>query len=158
MSIPSKEQCLSILKENKTPSNVIGHSMTVCNFALDLADKLGKKGITVNKDLITAASLLHDIERVRDGHVAAGVKLLKKLGFPEVAEVISKHTLHKLDEKHLKTVEEKILFYADKRVKDDKIVSLNERIESLEKKYNVDLKKEFGFAKKIEEKLIKLIG
>lgn len=158
MNVPTKQQCLSILKENKTPSNVIGHSMTVCNFALDLANKLEKKGIEVNKDLVIAASLLHDVERVRDSHIDAGVKLLKKLGFPEVAEVIKKHTLHRLDESHLKTVEEKILFYADKRTKGNKIVSLNERIKSLEKKYNIDLKKEFEFAKKIEERLIKLIG
>ena len=157
MNIPTKEQCLNILKENKTPSNVIEHSMTVCNFALDLADKLEKKGIKVNKELVIAASLLHDVERVKDSHVDAGVKLLKQLGFPEVAEVIKKHTLHGLGENNL-TVEEKILFYADKRIKGHKIVSLNERIESLEKKYNIDLKKESEFAKKIEEDIIKIIG
>jgi len=156
MNIPTKEQCLDILKENKTPSNVIEHSMTVYNFALDLANKLEKKGITVNKDLVTAASLLHDVERVKDSHVDAGVKLLKQLGFPEVAEVIKKHTLHGLDKNNL-TVEEKILFYADKRTKGHKIVSLKERIESLEKKYNIDLKRESEFAKKIEKDIIKII-
>lgn len=157
MNIPTKEQCLDILKQNKTPSNVIEHSMTVCNFALDLADKLEKKGIKVNKELVIAASLLHDVERVKDSHVDAGVKLLKQLGFPEVAEVIKKHTLYGLNENNL-TVEEKILFYADKRTKGHKIVSLNERIESLEKKYNINLKKESKFAKKIEEEIIRIIG
>jgi len=156
MNIPTKEQCLNILKQNKTPSNVIEHSITVCNFALDLVDKLEKKRIKVNKELVTAASLLHDVERVKESHVGAGAKLLKKLGFPEVAEVIKKHTLHGLDENNL-TVEEKILFYADKRTKGNKTVSLKERIESLEKKYNIDLKKESKFAKKIEEEIIKII-
>lgn len=156
MNIPTKQQCLSILKENKTPSNVIEHSMTVCNFALDLTNKLEKKGIKVNKGLVIAASLLHDVERVKKNHVEEGAKLLNRLGFPEVAEVIRRHTLHKLDEDNLKTVEEKILFYADKRIKDDKVVSLRERIRLLEEKYKVDLKKEFEFAKKIEKGLNQL--
>ena len=157
MSIPTKEKCLDILKENKTPSNVINHSLAVSSFALDLSDKLEKKGIKVNKELIIAASLLHDIERVKDGHVDAGVKLLNQLGFPEVAEVTSKHTLYQLDGIRLKTAEEKIVFYADKRTKGSKIVSLNERFESLEKKYSINLKKEFEFAKKIEEQIRKIL-
>jgi len=157
MSIPTKEQCLDILKENKTPSNIINHSLAVCNFALNLAEKLKNKGIKVNKELIIAASLLHDIERAKDGHVDAGAKLLKQLGFPEVAEVTSKHTLYQLDGVNLKTAEEKIVFYADKRTKGNKIVSLSERFESLEKKYSIDLKKEFEFAKKIEVQINKIL-
>ena len=157
MNIPTKEQCLNILKQNKTPSNVIEHSITVCNFALDLVDKLEKKGIKVNKELVIAASLLHDVERVKDSHVDEGAKLLKQLGFPEVAEVTSKHTLYQLDGVNLKTAEEKIVFYADKRTKGNKIVSLSERFESLEKKYSIDLKKEFEFAKKIEVQINKIL-
>ncbi len=155
MKIPSKDQCLEILKTNKTPSNVIEHSKAVCEFAEDLTGKLIKKGIKINKGLVIAASLLHDIERVKDDHIPVGAKLLKELGFPEIAEVARKHSLHKLDDKENqpKTYEEKIMFYADKRLKDDKIVALKERFDSLEKKYNVNLKKEFEFAKKIEEEL-----
>ncbi len=91
--IPSKEECLDILNKNKTPSNVIEHCKAVCKFAEDIAEKLVKKGIKVNKKLVVAAALLHDIEREKDNHVIEGAKLLKSMGFSEVSEVARKHRL-----------------------------------------------------------------
>ncbi|MDP6648379.1 MAG: HDIG domain-containing protein [Candidatus Woesearchaeota archaeon] len=155
-NIPTKEQCLDILNTNKTPPNVIEHCKAVCRLAEEIADNLMQKGIEVNKKLVTASSLLHDIERSKNNHVAEGAKLLKSLGFPEVSEVVSKHSLHKVEEpeKEPKTVEEKIVFYADKRVQENKIVSLKERFQDLEKRYSIDLSRELEFAKKIGEGLM----
>ena len=153
--IPSRDECLDILNKNKTPSNVIEHCKTVCKVAEDIVNKLLKNGIKVNKEFVIAAALLHDVERVEDNHVVAGAKLIKKLGFPEVAEVMRKHSLYKLDEpsRQPHTVEEKIVFYADKRCIGNKIVRLKERFSSLEKIYNADLSKEFEFTKKVEGEL-----
>ena len=155
--IPSKEECLSILNKNKTPSNVIEHCKAVCRVAEEIADNLIKKGIGVKKDLVVASALLHDVEREKKDHIAAGAKLIKSLGFPEVAQVIMKHSLYKVEDpkRQPKTYEEKIVFYADKRVKGSKIVSLEERFADLKERYNIDLKKEFEFAKKIEKELIR---
>ena len=91
MNIPSKEEALEILNNNNTPSNVIEHSKAVCEVAEELVEKITKKGIEVNKDLVVAAALLHDVERHKDDHITRGENLLKKLGFPEVAEVIKKN-------------------------------------------------------------------
>ncbi|MCH8003144.1 MAG: HDIG domain-containing protein [Nanoarchaeota archaeon] len=154
--IPSREECLDILNKNKTPSNVIEHSKTVCNVAEDVADGLINKGIKVNKKLVIAAALLHDIEREKENHIAEGTKLLKSMGLSEVSEVIKKHSLYGIEDGRVqpKTVEEKIVFYSDKRVKGDKIVSLVERFKDIEKRYKKDFSKEFEFAKKIEEELL----
>lgn len=156
MNIPSREECLAILDKNNTPSNVIEHCKAVYKVAEEIAEKLIKKGIKLNKDLIIASALLHDIERDKDNHVAAGANLLKSMGFSEIAEVIKKHTLHEIEKKEAqpKTAEEKIVFYADKRVKGSKVVSLKERFEDIKKRYNVDLKNEFEICKKIEEELL----
>ena len=154
--IPSREECLDILNKNKTPSNVIEHCKTVCKLAEDIAGKLIKKGIKVNKKLVVAATLLHDIEREKANHIAEGTKLLKSIGFPEVSEVVRKHSLYGIGNENVKpkTIEEKIVFYADKRVKGNEIVSLKERFEDIKKRYNVDLIEEFEFAKKIEDELL----
>lgn len=154
--IPSKEECIDILNKNKTPSNVIEHSKAVCRFAEDIAEKLIKKGIKVNKKLVAAAALLHDIERGKDNHVIEGAKLLKGLGFCEISEVTKKHSLYKIENEEVqpRTIEEKILFYADKRIKGDKIVSLEERFEDINKRYGVHLGNELEFAKKIGEELM----
>ena len=154
--IPSREECLDILNKNKTPSNVVEHCKTVCKFAEEVADKVINKGIKVNKELVVAAALLHDIERVKDNHVIEGAKLLISMGFPEVAQVIKKHSLYKVKDprRQPSTIEEKIVFYADKRAQENKIVSLKERFDITEKRYNIDLSQEFKLAKKIEEELI----
>ncbi len=156
MNIPSREECLAILNKNNTPSNVIEHCKSVCKVAEEIADKLIKKGIKLNKDLIIASALLHDIERDKDDHVAAGANLLKSMDFSEIAEVVKKHTLHGVEEEEAqpKTVEEQIVFYADKKVKGRKVVSLEERFEDIKKRYNVDLKNEFEICKKIERELL----
>ncbi len=155
--VPSKEECLDILNKNKTPSNVIEHCKTVCKFAEDIAEKLIKKGVKVNKKLVVAAALLHDIERDKDNHVTVGEKLLKSMGLSEVSEVTKKHSLYNIEKEniHPKTIEEKIVFYADKRIKGHKIVSLEERFDAIKKKHGLDLPEELAFAKKIEKELIK---
>lgn len=154
--IPSKEECLSILNKNKTPSNVIEHCKAVCKVAEEIADNLIKKGIKVNKKLVIAATLLHDIEREKKDHIEEGAKLINSLGFLEVSEVIKKHSLYKVEdpERQPKNYEEKIVFYADKRVKGNKIVSLEERFADLKKRYDIDLTKEFEFTKKVERELL----
>tara|TARA_Y100000310_G_scaffold341089_1_gene439092 strand:- start:26814 stop:27296 length:483 start_codon:yes stop_codon:yes gene_type:complete len=155
IKIPTKEECLSILERNKTPSNVISHCEAVCKVAEEIADRLISKGINVDKKLVTAAALLHDVERVKDDHIEEGAKLLKSLGYDEIAEVIRKHSLHKVEDpaKQPQTYEEKIVFYADKRCVGNKIVSLKERFDDLKERYKVDLEKEFEFSKKVEEEL-----
>jgi len=144
------------LNRNKTPSKIIEHSKAVCKVAEKAANGLIKKGIKLNKKLVIAAALLHDIERAKPNHVIKGSRLLKSMGFSEVAEVVKKHSLYKLEVKNRQpsTWEEKIVFYADKRVKANKIVSLKERFDSLEKAYKVNLSKEFKFTKNIEKELL----
>ena len=157
INIPTKKECIAILTKNKTPSNIIKHCKAVCKVAEDVAKKLIKKGIKVNKGLVAAAALLHDAERLKKNHVARGARLVKKLGYPEVANVISKHTLYKLKNNEPKTIEEKIVFYADKRVKHDKIVTLEERYKDLKERYKLSdfgaLNWEMEFTKKIEKEL-----
>ena len=154
--IPLREECLDILNKNKTPSNVIEHCKIVCKVAEEITDKLIENGIKVNKKLVTAAALLHDIEREKVDHIKEGITLIKNLGFPEVAEVMRKHSLHGIEDENRqpKTIEEKIVFYADKRVKGNEIVSIEERFEDLKKRYNLDFTKELEFTKKIEEELM----
>ena len=157
IKIPSRDECLDILTKNKTPSNVIEHCKAVCRLSEEVADNLIADGIKVNKKLVIAAALLHDVERIKENHVKVGAKLIKSLGFPEVAKVMVRHSMYQIeDSKNIpKTVEEKIVFYADKRALGGKIVSLKERFDDTKKRYNIDFSQEFKFAIKIEEELVR---
>ena len=158
MITPTKEECFKILKDNNVPDNIIAHSKAVCDVAMKVADLLEKKNIHVNGDLIAAAALLHDVKKLSENdHVIEGYEFIKSLGFPEVASLIKKHGLvHVQDEGFVpKTWEEKIVFYADKRVKNDKIVSVEQRFEYVKQRYNhYDIQKEYDFTKEIERELL----
>ncbi len=147
---------MKILSDNNTPSNVIAHSKKVCEFAEKLADGLIDKGIKVNKNLVIAGALLHDVKRVKKNHALEGAKLLESLGYSDVASSIRKHCLYQIELKENQpiSIEEKIVFYADKRVTEDKIVSLEYRFKALSNKYKKDFLKELEFAKKIEKELL----
>jgi uncharacterized protein len=158
MKIPTKAQCFQILKDNSVPDNVIAHTSKVCEVSLKIADLLIKKGIGVNKDLVAAGALLHDVKKLSpNDHVIEGHDLMNSLGYSEVGQIIKKHGLANIDEEEFipKTWEEKIVFYADKRVKNDKIVTVEKRFEYIKLRYKRKvIEKELNFTKAIEKELL----
>ncbi len=157
MKIPTRQRCIELLVKNKTPINVIEHVKSVCKVAEEIVDSLQKKGKKVNRELVIAAALLHDIEREKKNHVIEGGKLLRLMGYNEVAEVTEKHSLYQLDREEVqpKTIEEKIVFYADKRVKGSEIVTVEERFADLKIRYNLEhLDRELEYTKRIEKELL----
>lgn len=151
MRIPSKKEIKALYKEFQTPRNVILHSKKVCEAASIIAEKFLEKGIKVNLKLIEAGALLHDLARPVDfrifdeekygkvlinlrrkyknmHHADVASLILDERNFPEVAKLVKKHRFLQI-QKGFKTWEEKILYYADKRVEYGQIVPLKERLE-----------------------------
>lgn len=156
--IPTKEECIRLLKKNNAPDNIIAHTKTVCDFSMKVCDILENRGIKINGDLVAAAALLHDIKKIEPGeHEIEGAKYIESLGYPEVAVLIKKHGLkHSFEDEFVpKTWEEKIIFYSDKRVKNEKIVSVDERFEYIREKYKREVvEKEMKLTKNIEKELL----
>jgi len=73
-------------------------------------------------------------------HSFAAYKYLYKLGERKIALIVKKHRFDAVlsPKDKPKTIEEKIMTYADKRVLHNKIVSLKERFVDGEKRYNPD--------------------
>jgi uncharacterized protein len=92
-------------------------------------------------------------------HEEAGYQIFKEK-YPEMALVIKKHGYTNLKgENELKTWEEKLVHYADKRVKHRIIVSMFERLQEGHKRYekkNLLKGINFEFQKKTDKKLIDL--
>lgn len=161
MTIPTKEDCLKLLQENGTPANIIAHTSAVHDFAMELVDRLEKQGHVVNRGLVAAGALLHDIEKVKKDHITAGHDLLRRKGHPEVARIVVKHGLEHLDDPRFvpQTVEEKIVFYADKRVKNTTVVTVEERFADIRERYKgPSINEEYKLVKKIEAELLELAG
>lgn len=123
--IPTEVECESIWRHLNVPEKVVAHSAMVAEVARFLAVHLNLAGLSLNIPLILAAGKLHDIARDQPNHAEAGARILSKMGYPRVGEVVSKHTdIHSRG----RSVDEADLIYlADKYVEEDSPVSLEER-------------------------------
>jgi len=125
--------------------NIIDHSIEVANVAVYLSTELNKRGQRIDLLLVEAASLLHDLTKTdsfktKEDHAWTGSRLLKEMGYEEVGEVVAQHIWLSHDVDPLLVSEEEVVNYADKRVKHDRIVSLEERFNDLRDRYGRDQK------------------
>ena len=137
--IPNRAECEALMARYSMLPNIVEHSLQVMRVSLAVTDNL-KDGVSVNRDLVIAAALLHDITKTRsletkERHAYSGGTLLRELGFPSVAEIVEQHVIiHNLNlEGEIEGKE--IVYYADKRVMHDTIVTIEERVNDLIKRY-----------------------
>jgi putative nucleotidyltransferase with HDIG domain len=122
---PDDAECCYLLKQYKTPDKVAAHCMAVSRKAVKIAESL-KPECLVDRELIRAAALLHDVARTEENHEKAGFNYLLKCGYPRIAKIVLSH--HKLEAEDLETVTEStIVFYTDKLIHGTEEVTLEER-------------------------------
>lgn len=128
--IPNEDQCKALWEKYQLPERKRKHVEIVARTALRLADKLDKLGklVKFDKKLLTAGALLHDIDKIiprlpGEQHPDTGVRILREEGMEEVANLVKTHPLHAILDPAIapKSLEEKLLYLADKMVKDDVI-------------------------------------
>lgn len=168
MRIPNEKKCLELLRKYNVPEHIIAHSILVAKVADFIAEKLNDKGedkgISVNAGIVHAAALLHDIDKIitlnKGTHSIEGFKILKTEGYEEVGKIVLKHVLRESEDICPTTWEEKIVFYADERVKHNKITSVEERFDDIMKRYNnyrENIILTHKFTKKIEKEIFNII-
>lgn len=119
--------------------NIVEHSIQVMRVSLAITDNL-KSGVSVNRDMVVAAALLHDITKSRslvtkERHDTSGGELLRELGFPRIAEIVDQHVIIQNINLQGRLEEREIVYYADKRVLHDTIVTIDERVLDLIERY-----------------------
>jgi molybdenum cofactor cytidylyltransferase len=125
--LPSELECAAVMNEIcHVPSNIQAHCAAVTVVALSIGRALERAGCTVDLDLVRAASSLHDVARIHPRHDEEGARVLSGFGFDRVADIVAVHTRLSGREKSL-TLEAKIVFLADKLIKDTRPVSIEER-------------------------------
>jgi len=120
--------------------HIVAHSIQVCRVALLLQDNLKTFGTELNRELIQASALLHDITKTRsietgEFHSQTGADLLADMGYSEVGEIVRQHVRLDQYREHDRVTEAAIINYADKRVLHDRIVSLETRMEYILERY-----------------------
>jgi putative nucleotidyltransferase with HDIG domain len=120
--------------------HIVRHSLQVCRVAELLVQQLREKGRTLNRDLVRAAALLHDITKTRslttgEQHSESGCNLLADRGYAEVGDIVRQHVKLDIYFGSDSPSEAEIVNYADKRVLHDRIVSLDERMAYILERY-----------------------
>jgi putative nucleotidyltransferase with HDIG domain len=132
--------------------NIIAHSLAVERFAIKLAKKIKKRGAVVDLALVSRGALLHDLDKVEcvecekrglgspeAGHGKRAFKMLSAKGaaFRKIALIARRHVLESVltPNEAPKSIEEKIVFYADKRVTGVRVVSLKARLDYIMRRY-----------------------
>ncbi len=138
--IPKAEECFLLLKRFEVPEHIIEHSRRVHGVASYLCRVLNDHGERLDQALVEAGSLLHDVAKMRTlstggNHSQAGARLLRELGFPEVAEIVRQHVVLDAGMHHERITEAEVVHYSDKRVKHTTVVPLLERFRDLKKRY-----------------------
>lgn len=137
--IPDLETSFSLLREREVPVHIVGHSVAVAKSALLLGESLSAVGRQQNQALLAAAGVLHDIAKFAtletgEDHAQVGADWLDEKGYGSVAWVVRHHVHIHVD--LLEPVDEKeLIFYADKRVQHEKIVTLGQRFIDLQHRY-----------------------
>ena len=168
--IPPMSECIKVMDRYSMLENIKAHSIMVTKVAYILSSLLLETGKDISIKKIVAASLLHDIGKTKalktgEDHTKIGVNICLENGFYEIADIIAEHVV--LKEFHIKPLynEKEIVYYSDKRVNDDKVVSLDERLSYILRRYGKGdnrmheaIKRNFELCRKLEENIFKEIS
>jgi putative hydrolase of the HAD superfamily len=141
MSLPDEAECLSWLEEQKATTNLIAHCREVARTAYRLAVWMRQTGESVDPLLTHRGGLLHDLDKITarqmgEQHGEYAARLLEERGQPRLAQIARRHQIN-LSEvgSQPETWEQKLVFYADKLVEQNQLVSLTQRLEALILRY-----------------------
>lgn len=147
-NIPDVGHCFRLMEEYAMLPNIRRHSFMVAKVALRLMEGLAHNQITApclpDRALIAAGALLHDIAKtpcLQTGcdHARAGAEICESLGYPEIAGIVAEHVLLRNHDsarrKQGMFTAREIIYYADKRVRHEEIVSLEDRLEYILERY-----------------------
>jgi putative hydrolase of the HAD superfamily len=162
-TLPGIEECLGVLLAHGNPPDIVAHSQVVANTAYLLGCWLRKKGEPVEPLLAHRGGLLHDLyklEAKEKGRVHGEVaeEILLGLGQAALATIARRHPIYSvLDEDNRpQTWEQKLVYFTDKLVEGDQLVSLENRLAGLRQRYaaNVNVhEKCYPFVYAMQEEL-----
>lgn len=166
--IPSEGDALALHKKYGSNERIIDHCKTVAGVAMVIADEFEKRGKEVDSRVVLAGALLHDIGRSRIQtvrHGLEGSQMLEGEGVDgKVVEVVRKHvgagissveaeTLNLPDYDYVpRTLEERIVCFADKMVDSDKVRPFEAEVQRFAKKGH-DVERLLALKKELTEAL-----
>ena len=132
--VPSIRECFYLMDKYHMLENIKAHSVVVARVTCLIAQTLLETGVEISVETAIAAALMHDIGKtasIESGgqdHAEIGRQICLKNHLDEIAPIVAEHVRLKNYILNCDFSEKVIVYYADKRVKHDKIVNLDERL------------------------------
>jgi hypothetical protein len=169
MAVPTRAEALSLLLSTAPSPRLRQHLTVVAEVAAFLAVRAARASRTVDRRLVEAAALLHDVDKALPadhplkplGHGLAGARWLSDAGHPELARAVAGHPVMCLGDDAAATwvvdgsLEERIVSYADKRAT-QRVVSMEHRFERWRRRHPErceELDRAFVQARRLESAL-----
>ena len=147
--IPTRDQCIELLKKSGCSDSVISHCKVVRDLALNIA-----KRTDADLKLVEAGALLHDIGRSKTHglkHAIEGAKIAKDMDLPDsIIQIIERHIGAGLSADIAKKIgipprdyiplslEEKIVCHSDNLINDSRRQDIKNEIEKAKKNGQID--------------------
>ena len=144
---PSDEACFELWEEYRMLEHIKQHSLLVAHVAGTIAGLAKNKGWEVDVQLVRASALLHDLGKtytVRHGgnHCQIGASWAMALTRnPAIAQGVIHHIYWPGEVDVQRHTLPLAIIYADKRIKHDAVVSLEERFHDLLDRYAVSFER-----------------
>lgn len=165
LNIPGVNQCLELMEQYHMLPNIRDHSIIVARVAEIITNGLIGAGHELSMNLIIAGALLHDIGKTAcldndDDHAAKGVEICLSHDLEPIAEIVGEHVILRDYSPGNSFTEKEIVYYADKRVNHDQVVSLQERLAYILDRYGMNnaqrreaIKRNYAICQELETRL-----
>ena len=165
--IPSIRKCFYLMDKYHMLENIKAHSVVVARVTRLIAQGLREAEVEISVEMATAAALMHDIGKtasLKSGqdHSEIGRQICLENHLDEIAPIVGEHVRLRNYALNGEYSEKEIVYYADKRVNHDKIVSLDERLAYILGRYGRSKKAlaraiemNFSLCEQVQEKLFK---
>jgi putative nucleotidyltransferase with HDIG domain len=150
--------------------HIKAHSLVVTKIAHLIAVDLRNDGLDISIEKATAGALLHDIGKTpslgtAQDHSEIGRQICLRNHLDEIADIVGEHVRLKSFSMEGNFSEREIVFYSDKRVNHDRIVSLEDRLAYILERYGknqteltIRIRKNFELCKSVEKKLFERLN
>jgi hypothetical protein len=153
MTVPGRVDAASLLLSLDPPPWFVRHARAVAEVAAWLAARIEARGVAVDRRLVEAAALLHDVDKALPAddparalpHGDGSAAWLTRAGHPELARAVAGHPVTRLADGDgyrrwaaFASREERIVAYADKRARQG-LVSMDARFATWRRRHPTDL-------------------
>jgi uncharacterized protein len=169
LKILNVKKCLDLMEQYHMLPNIKDHSIVVARVAEIITSSLIAAGHELSLDKVIAGALLHDIGKTsclgnNDDHAAKGGEICLAHNLEAIADIVEEHVILRNYSPGNNFAEKEIVYYADKRVNHDQVVSLEERLAYILERYGVDnvvrrqaIKRNYALCQDLEKKMFSFL-